>query len=113
MIYGMAWNWETKGGLPVTQSLELLHVGANVFLVKASWRSFPSFAMQVDTLHNLATEVESLRALLEQGNFADVSEGLEGLSESLRSWVSYVSQYCESNAIELPVNFRSQLGASR
>lgn len=96
----------------MTQNVELLDVGGNVFLVKASWRAFPSFAMQLDTLHHLASEVEALRALLKEGDIAEVSEGLESLSESLQSWVRYVRQYCDSYAIALPADVRGDSGES-
>lgn len=94
----------------MTQHVQLLDVGGNVFLVKPSWREFPSFAMQVDTLYNLALEVETMRRLLESGDVSRLSEELDDTCETLQSWVHYVRSYCDRNSIELPVNFERVQG---
>lgn len=94
----------------MTQHVQLLDISGNVFLAKPSWRAFPSFAMQVDTLCNLALEVEAMRRFLESGDVARLSEELEDVSETLQSWVRYVRIVCDSNSIDLPVNFERVQG---
>lgn len=86
----------------MTKSACLLEVSGNYSLVQLDERSFPAVAIQMDSFRNLFVSAARIKQLLDDGNFDELKDELEFLSDDLGAAVRFAEEACSLHGVSLP-----------
>lgn len=92
----------------MTDDVHLLSNQTNFAVVKLKGREYPGVAIQVDTFHEIAANVNRMKSLLQKGDLSELSDEIDALYEELKEILSLIEVVCNSQSVPLPAQFKKQ-----
>lgn len=86
----------------MSKSSCLLEVSGNYSLVQLNERRFPAIAIQMDSFRNLLDSTTRMKRLLDAGEFDELKDEIEYLSDDLDAAVRFAEAACSLHGVSLP-----------
>lgn len=86
----------------MSDQLSVLNLSGNFAVIKIAERAYPAVAIQVDTFHGIAQDVERMRNLLQKGDVTKLAEELDYLNDELGEILQFIQTVCDLRSVKLP-----------